>query len=460
MNEYTQQRQPTKSYMWPRIPFLVIIGLIVFEYGVEFFSSSFPIAVAIVEEESTRANASISNTSNSNEALLTKPVPSFAPLWKELALGSCRLPEFYDPTRSSYNLSQSYLIDSGWKHREQLKAASYKFDMSTIVDNSHEYYQMLLRKQQPSSTYASLRIQRNISFLHIGKAGGSTIACHLAEPRKYVRKHCDSSIMRRPVPLSALSIHVNCFAHMSGHLYCSDVNDAILINARQPIHRMGSWFLYEHPLNHHVNYAERDFHCGDLMLYSCYPSFDALATMGLAGSPPADDKRQLKIGPHLTLAECADWAWAAVQGDIPATYHNFYNYDWYTHRLFDMQDTTLDSQANGAKIKEIFVIRAEHLEQDWRAINEFLGSDYNRSMPATLTDRQNSAHSKPLPVFDDTISSTGIRNLCRALCKEIRIYMKLLSKAVNMRKSDISVSLQELHAMCPVEDLPCIRRLP
>jgi hypothetical protein len=449
------------------MPFLVIIiGLVVFEYGLEVFSSSYRIAVTAVERSATSSDnhSSISYASSNNETLFLQPMPfKFSPLWKELGLESCRFPDFYDPTGSLYNLSQSSWIDSGWRHREQLKAASYHNlnNRSTIVvDNTEEYYQMMLRKQQPLSQYASLQIQRNISFLHIGKAGGSTIACHLAEARKYVRKHCAASIMRRPVPLSALSLHVNCFAHMSGHLYCSDVNDAILINARQPIDRMASWFLYEHPLNHRLNYAERDYHCGDLMLYSCYPSLDALATLGLAGSPPEHNRQQqLKIGPSLTHAECTHWAWAAVQGNIPTTYHNFYNYDWYTHRLFGLQDITTDKKvSHGASIsKEIFVIRAEHLEQDWRTINALLGGDYNSSIPITLMDRQNAALSKPLPVFDNTVSSIGIRNLCRALCKEIRIYVKLLSQAVNIRISDMTVSMEELHTICPVEYLQCVR---
>ncbi|CAB9510117.1 expressed unknown protein [Seminavis robusta] len=422
---------------WLQMPCLLFLGLLLFEYGLE----------ANYSERGERSDLLLDDQLPDTEPFLE------VPLWEDLGLEYCRFPDFYDESRHRYSLGQEeHWVESGWKHREELKTASYNFDPSKIKDNTNEYYQMLLRTQQPRFNFTSLKIQRNISFLHLGKAGGSSIGCHLAESRRYVRKHCDPALMRRPVPMSPLSLHVNCFNHMSGHQYCLDINDSFLVNARHPIDRIASWYLYEHPLNHQVNYAERDYHCGDLMLFSCYPTFDALVSNGLAGSPPPNLKEQpLRMQSNLTQSQCAQWAWAAVQGHIPSTYHNFYNYDWYTHRLFNMEEED-DSDAKTAPSKEIFVIRAEHMVHDWKTINRLLGGpDTQYSWPESLGTPQNSAQQKVLPVSTTNASSFGIQNLCRALCLEILTYKRLLSEAVNLGAADLKLSLEELGEVCPDE---------
>ena len=460
------------------------------------------------------------------------------PLWQRLGFQSCRMPEFYDPSRQKYDLTLSstftndiindnaWIIDAGWQRREELKdRVLASASTEPIEDHTNEYYQMMIRKGQShyqnnnsdgsNFSWKDLVISRNISFVHIGKAGGSSLGCHLAEARRYVHKHCAPEIMRRPTPLSALSLHVNCYTHWQGHMYCYDSdnvhhesgNDAAttavpdgteknmendvkksgirnskghphpkksyLVNIRNPIDRMASWFLYEHILNHQVNYAERGYHCGDLMLFSCFEAWDDLVTRGLRPIKSRNKNNQLKIGGNLTQEECSQWAWAAVQGAIPASYHNFYNYDWYAHHMMMKDDLLKDgtvrdgdytenSNKRRSDDKQLFVTRAEHLQDDWIVINQMLSGngesnnfDKNSSSfdvpPVSLRERQNAAQRKDLPIFNKTASRDGMSNVCLALCREIQIYKALIWRAVNLQAKDWEVSLRELQVVCPNE---------
>jgi hypothetical protein len=126
---------------------------------------------------------------------------------------------------------------------------------------------------------------------------------------------------------------------------------------------------------------------------------------------------------------------------MPADYHNAFNYDWYAQRL--LRDR-LNAQA------DIFVLRVEHLEQDWTTVDRMLGGD--GSFPSPLASRQNSAEIKPLRVPNHNTTNIGIQNLCRALCEEIQVYKEFLLRAVNLQPEDLRVSMDELREQCPEED--------
>jgi len=453
-------------------------------------------------------------TSNriSSEAM-SRPSREHEPLWHRLGKDHCRMPEFFDPTRQRYDLTsgsntnynESQCIDLANQRRQELKLQTRPHEHHSygspvvsepIEDYSNEYYHMLMRKSR-STMYHQLDVQRNLTFVHIGKAGGSTLGCHLAEARKYVHTHCASNLMKRPTPLSALSLHVNCYTHWQGHMYCynkrrdqanqdneqhsndttssnrqynptsnnapplleeNNNQNSYLTNVRNPVDRLASWFYYEHPVNHKVNYPERDYYCGTLILFSCYETWNDFVTFGLQplNTPTRDTKATLRIGANLTQIECSQWAWAAVQGNVPASYHNFYNYDWYAHHMLGNDYLR---QAEEKQKVELFVIRAEHLQTDWLQINTMLmgntsAGSFNISalVPATLEDHQNSAQQKKLPAaFNTTTSRDGMANLCRALCYEIQAYMVLLHQAVNLKPKDVRQSLQELRRVCPNE---------
>lgn len=176
-----------------------------------------------------------------------------------------------------------------------------------------------------------------------------------------------------------------------------------------------------------------------MVLNSCYRHFEHLTTIGL-GFPQPRKNQRLKVGTNLTAKECSQWAWATVQGTLPADYHNTFNYDWYAHRmLFDSRSNTSD----------ILALRMEHLEQDWTTIDRMLGGD--GAFPAPLSKKQNSAELKQYRVSNHNTTSIGIQNLCRALCEEIQVYKQLLTRAINLGAPELEISLQELRNQCPEE---------
>ena len=186
-------------------------------------------------------------------------------------------------------------------------------------------------------------------------------------------------------------------------------------------------------------YADRPYHCGQVVLSSCYQHFEHLTTVGLSFPRPSQNQ-PIKVGTNLSAAECSHWAWAAIQGSMPVDYHNAYNYAWYAHRL-------LHDEAN--EEADIFVLRVEHLEQDWTTVDTLLGGD--GSFPATMASKQNSASIKPLRIANHNTTDIGIQNLCRALCEEIQVYKQLLLRAVNLQPADLDISMEELRQQCPDE---------
>lgn len=284
--------------------------------------------------------------------------------------------------------------------------------------------------------------------VHSGKAGGSTLKCQLRGAFWYA-DHCDNYDEQdkdREFPVSAIARSVNCYTHWDSALKCFYLQDDAhpqgndyLVNLKSPVDRIASWFTYEHSENHDSVYPDRDYHCGQMTLNSCYRDFEHFTTIGLQGTQP-DKSHPLKVGTNLTSEECQRWAWATVQGTVPADYHNAFNYDWYAHRML------FDSRSNNS---DIFALRMEHLEHDWITLDLMLGG--TGAFPSALAKKQNSAELKPYRISDHNTTAAGVWNLCRALCEEIQVYKQLLTRAVNLETSDLKLSMEELTAQCPEE---------
>ena len=380
---------------------------------------------------------------------------SRAKMFDQLPMSYCRFPKFYYRNMMYHDhdldsSADSYAIEVHWKARVRDKYKDGDADLKLKFDG----------RDPPPKLWPVDRpeLTRKISYLHVGEAGGTALACSLREARRYgVRRRCGKPARARfkndDYVESAISRQVTCYSHYNYNGRCLDETQytSFLVNLRNPIERMKSWYLHEHFLNEPITqpeFSKNTLHCGALMLGSCYKSFDDLASIGLL--PPRDLSNRLPIRKDLTPDECAHWAWSAIEGAIPATYHNHFNYEWYLRPLLDATHSRPQLDEN---VKEIFVVRVEHLDDDWRKIDKMVGGT-GETVPSDLTYGSavfGSTSEDHLLASNATLSETGALNLCRALCREIQVYKMLLFRAANLDMADFNQSMTELRQYCPEE---------
>ena len=379
---------------------------------------------------------------------------SFAQIWSDEKVRSHfkwkKKAAVKDYKKSFEKIRAKYLTPTGWDEKAERWTAA-----DVIVGSNHPRIFVNATDKSTKHSKAALKAlktkpkPRSITFLHVGKAGGSSVSCNINASFKFGKRHCPGYEHGNKLKYaydahndSAISQQVSCYVHYNERLYCYN-NPSFLVNVRNPIHRLISWYLYEHRENwdvtvDHITYPNRPKHCGQQMLFACYPTLDSLATVGLAGDRPSDGD-MLRIGHDLSEEQCRVWAWAAVRGRVPASFHNVWNYEWYLHYL-------LDRKASG-KVLEIFLLRIEHLDEDWSNLDSALGGS-GAALPKSRS-HNNDASEKQLAVSDRSISAEGMANLCRALRREIDVYTQILLVADNLSKEQVEKSLKELQETCP-----------
>lgn len=237
----------------------------------------------------------------------------------------CRFPSFMNQDKTHYNMSvDSYVMEYG----DHLRKGHFRHRLKNA------------RRRHASSFSAYNRTTnivgtKSISFLHVGKAGGSSLSCNIRAAIPYVTTHCPhyspdaKTIVGFPLGgiEGELSKMVNCYVHYDNWMHCFD-NPTLAINIRNPIDRLASWFHYEHIENKKVIWgSQAKTTCGQQMLFKCYNSFSDLAEYGLSGDRPPPTQL-LHIKSNSSEEVCRHWAWAVVQGTAPASFHNVWNYDW------------------------------------------------------------------------------------------------------------------------------------
>ena len=245
-------------------------------------------------------------------------------LWEDEEEEACRFPSFVNQDETFYNMDQgNYMMEYG----DQQRKGHFRYRLKYARERHGDELQKLIEQNNATG-------MKSISFLHIGKAGGSSLSCNLrgALPFAY---HCPSYSGKLETipgfPLngdieSEISKMTNCYVHYDFRTHCFD-NPTLALNIRNPIDRIASWYHYEHIENMDVLWGDRIKSCGQQMLFKCYNSFYDLAEYGLAGTRPPPTQL-LYIKRNATEDVCRHWAWAVVQGSAPASFHNLWNYDW------------------------------------------------------------------------------------------------------------------------------------
>jgi len=256
-----------------------------------------------------------------------------------------------------------------------------------------------------------------VCFVHLGKTAGSTLACMLG----FDYEGCETSLphMKSYLTLATRHLIKNMFND------CKDDTPYYLFTARNPLERIESWFVYERPFNETAKYyAKRK----PLFVDCPFATISDLAERGLGGHSDVS-------------AECQTRAWDAIEGRKPYAHHNYYNYRYY-----------LDEIPHDASL---FVVRSEHLTDDWNSIEMHLhsivkqqkGGDI-RSEPYQIGPVAKSNKAR-YSGKDRQVSPQARRLLCQALCEEIQLYKKILHRAINLNSDQVQESLDELAKSCP-----------
>lgn len=174
------------------------------------------------------------------DGLASIVVPKSDGFLSSLELETCKFPIFFDKSRYDWKLQDNAYVSIGnWRERNQqyvgLEDAHNVY--AEIQAVQRQRYNARQKARERGESVSAIRLtRRNITFVHIGKAGGSSVACNLRAGRKYIKKHCDNidyDAMEAEahydpaqhngqpyIPESAISRHVNCYTHWRMHLKC------------------------------------------------------------------------------------------------------------------------------------------------------------------------------------------------------------------------------------------------
>lgn len=236
--------------------------------------------------------------------------------WEDELDDYCRFPSFVNNDQTYFKIRKGTHM---MEYSDDLRKGHFR---SVLSDTRVKNAKRLERTRNLHNTTG----RKSISFLHLGKAGGSSLVCNIMPKHS---AHCEGK--KRTLVPSAISKMTNCYVHYDNDMHCYD-NPTLAINIRNPIDRMASWYHYEHLDNLEELWGDSIRTCGQHMLFKCYNSFHDLAEYGLAGTRPPPTQL-LRIEYNASEEICRHWAWSSVQGTASASHHNVWNYDWCVRRL-------------------------------------------------------------------------------------------------------------------------------
>lgn len=97
---------------------------------------------------------------------------------------------------------------------------------------------------------------------------------------------------------------------------------------------------------------------------------------------------------------------------------------------------------------EVFVLRTTKIWEDWVDVNNILGATKNVVVPEKGSDADVVNARGKLPVRNN-LSPRGQRITCHFLKNDIRVYIGLLNRAVNLSNDDVRDALEVIHRHCP-----------
>ncbi|KAL3765186.1 hypothetical protein ACHAWU_010377 [Discostella pseudostelligera] len=382
--------------------------------------------------------------------------------------------------RRSSGMEEDEALSSAPPANSSTTPSSSKTFIDQFIDRSH-------RITIPDNT-------RKLAFIHIGKSGGSTISILL-------RNGCMSAVdgipcesnrfMKIPnqVEETIASKRILFYLH-TPHAdkdnmtqYYQRINSVVVV-ARDPMERFISAFLSRHPVNIEMIrkrnrqirtlaeakgieppvWAKTIWGSGDTELdqecraayNGCFPTLEDLAMCA------ADPRMMLMMDEeeetittsngkmYNTIIQwranrkkhskevsfnCSELCRDIMTGKNRYIQHVRNNYDAF---LKDLPTET-----------EVFVLRTTKIWEDWVDVNNILGATKNVVVPEKGSDADVVNARGKLPVRNN-LSPRGQRIICHFLKNDIRVYIGLLNRAVNLSNNDVRDALEVIHRHCPL----------
>ena len=274
------------------------------------------------------------------------------------------------------------------------------------------------KKKQFRDIEEKIPPSERICFVHVGKAGGSSVGCSLG-----FSLHCDNTT--QPSLNGLLPRRTTRMFHADTY-DCYDDSAYFLFVVRNPVERIRSAFLYERPTseedlkkNFPQEYERRK------NLYLDCPSFGVMENFVQDGM--TKDGKASEV--------CKFRAFSSVRGDLHFTCHMYFNYQFHLEGI--------------PKDANILTIRNEHLIQDWNGVEHFIGGVKEIIPPEIANETIPVLNKSKKSERDKWLSEESTYIMCRNLCNEIVSYKKILRRALNLNSQDVELSIEELRVTCP-----------
>ena len=320
-------------------------------------------------------------------------------------------------------------------------------------------------------------------FLHIGKAGGSTVSsvlensCHSWVPKPCARNK--TTIPNKETHVGSLVTYVHTpdfqkmgsFNEKKGKPYYPDYSFH-LATVRDPYRKFLSVFTFFHPENHFLDrhkYKRVKGFQECKKLYSCFRTPELFATQ--LGDNPLDFEYRHPDS-KISTENCTNLARATMANKVSACAEHFY---WNTKTVLERipgwnvtSSPTITNIGNhnnnhtDANIESFYwdtasslsqpppfflVIRTEYMNQDFFTANYVLGDPdpvEMKDMGAYKTGRIQIDNFIPL-----NVTNLARARLCKALLPEYKMYVRALARAINLSDKDRQTSLELSRTNCP-----------
>ena len=302
---------------------------------------------------------------------------------------------------------------------------------------------------------------RVIAFLHIGKTGGSTISVNIRRGcHECCMKPCSKRTDGWTVNETIASQRIQSYYHMENIPQDKlEQITTIVTTVRHPISRFISAFAYEHPINYRATKLTHSRESWEK--FSCFPNLSYLVKAAMGRPDIQWNKAHMNALYHKNVQEiidpinCTELALSAfgmnetspeeIQNSIVNGLHPFIN-----HMTLDYRQYYQSMPPE----KELLVLRKEHLWRDWKHLNEILGRSEHRydnwpAVPRFQRVERNVSHyyRKDRWIPHDKAA------LCQLLHNEIRTYLMIIERAVNLNEDDLIDAIADVDRTCSMETM-------